>query len=1462
MSNTRDPLAKVVQSESEMQDSQSTRRIKRLEAQLRGVQNKLLADPAAASDALVNVDRRLWVESDRVVQQEVANSVLDELGHWRRQAYQWELSDTAVETVGVLADLKERTAAGWKSAVEEFLNAPNADGCFQHLQQTTTIHLELLEVSSDADTHNDGLPFFQQLRDAETLLKRAFLDEVSRSPPTRAQRIKWARDLADRAEMILTAIDQVTPEQASAQLGVVLDDIDWHLQHVEVARGTARQRLKRKFTRLRAERQERELQNRLESRFGQRPVAFMERVVLFLICLVIGLMLFEVAWSRPLGGLTIGDAETQVGERDVFDLIGHGYNNAAIVDALQCSTAEVTEARTGIRETLSLANDTALDSYAIRFHRTVFWINIIDAAACFIFLAEFFTKLKMVEGRWLWFRRHVLIDFIPSLPIGLLATGMTFAAGPDALRAGRLARFMRLPRLARYVRLLRPLIRLLRGFGLLARGLDRLARRYGHILNHNIILYPTRQELERAEALLFSDRALLNRLRREVRDTWVEVGNTAEPASREGIAAKRLTVLREVIATMNVSGAQWPDARHTSLREIPAQTLIEKFETVTPQEVEVSLGDDLVGHLAQNIRTFARPPIRWLPIVSRCIPELTPEMTDAEVVSVTATRIASVIRRYHDAYFWVADLYGTVTPSQFVDRVGQMLVKGSSRPAYRLVMFGGFYVLVQLLLQMEIFSGLLPVRHFLERYVGITVAVVGSVCILILLLGNWLKNIAREATELYERSAEARFLSLTEIFRSRQLQRDAEILYERILRPEWEMLHGDDQPDTGKPDSLALDSGAPDSRPPDSHDLSPMRDGAANEQTLRDPTVQELRNPGAETLRAPSAEELREPSPHESPRSISTSSSSPTPSPSAEPTASSAPRSDGDIRTQHLDSFFERVLESIIEAEVGTGKESILPGMDDVTLLYRDWLNGSMFTDSDIRTTSQLLGNPALLQFQKLSGRIDKKQIKQFAKLDLTRQKSLLNGPYIWFNFVSKSISHSVACLLVDYNRNAIPLAELPLVSADERQHYQAWLAAEGPSSESERVIKEGTELDQTYVTTTFTALHFLDFDEQRDRDIAARFGSTVQSRLVTDRSMLIRRIFGTFPLHDMPKDQRVVNLFTLYGSWLSGGRALLLPVFFLGKLMQIVGKLIVWVFHSVQEIRKPKLRKGNRDAAKAHFNSAVRKIMRIRGPAVLASLRIRMMLDPEFLGVPLPGSTRTTIEGSQIDVDLSFLRLSPAFHQEVEQERERTDTDIRRLNRLLDTGLLDRAARSAGLAEGAFHTKEHLRAATIAYVADLDQIRVHLTPRRILNKVFQNAMNRPPSPSGLMPHLLLKRKFNRYWAEYGFGGRAEKKTAWRAVVNNVWQAKDALIVWADPTKDPQVEGERRLGRLLLHPRRVSEQIVTVRAIQSLAVLDVLNYREHIYKLGRYGDMGDYPGTLLTWSTSTSSRLSPTEATQ
>ena len=96
-----------------------------------------------------------------------------------------------------------------------------------------------------------------------------------------------------------------------------------------------------------------------------------------------------------------------------------------------------------------------------------------------------------------------------------------------------------------------------------------------------------------------------------------------------------------------------------------------------------------------------------------------------------------------------------------------------------------------------------------------------------------------------------------------------------------------------------------------------------------------------------------------------------------------------------------------------------LNGLETTVLLYRDWIDGALLTESDTRATSQLLGNPAVRQYLNLSERFTPKEIKRLQTLDLVRQKSLFGGPYLWFNFISRSIAHSVACLLIDYNQNA-----------------------------------------------------------------------------------------------------------------------------------------------------------------------------------------------------------------------------------------------------------------------------------------------------------------------------------------------------------------------------------------------------------------------------------------------------------
>jgi len=62
-----------------------------------------------------------------------------------------------------------------------------------------------------------------------------------------------------------------------------------------------------------------------------------------------------------------------------------------------------------------------------------------------------------------------------------------------------------------------------------------------------------------------------------------------------------------------------------------------------------------------------------------------------------ANQIGVLLSRLLDRVYWVADLYGTVTAPQLVDSMGEYMVKGSARPARRLVVVGvGFLAVTYL----------------------------------------------------------------------------------------------------------------------------------------------------------------------------------------------------------------------------------------------------------------------------------------------------------------------------------------------------------------------------------------------------------------------------------------------------------------------------------------------------------------------------------------------------------------------------------------------------------------------------------------------------------------------------------------------------------------------------------------------------------------------------------------------
>jgi hypothetical protein len=1191
-----------------------------------------------------------------------AGPVLALLTHWRLICENHGLAEEALECRHQSRETVREAAGHWNELIDTQLALEDSEFLFDGILHTG--HL-ILEVQRRAPKATDAV---ETLNESLGKQRDSLLKVLVQSPVSDDVLDRWSRLIADQCDSLMTSIDDLPPEQSTAQIQSTIDMVRWHTAHLDTRKKSkATSRLKRKLRRLLAERQERRLQAAMEKKFSRGFVTFFERLILLLIVVVLSLMVIE--WTFTLSATT---------------------------------------------------------------QRVFLYI---DAAACAVFLTEFFVKLGMVKRKWNWFRRHFLVDLIPSIPVGLLTTGIP--ASGDALRTGRLARFLRLPRFIRYVRVLRPIVKVMRALGLMARGIDRIMRRYGRAMNCNVILCPTREEVAAYVTNLPEETASTQKLWRRIRDEWARLVAEADPVDRIHIANVRIKILANAIDVKDIcfeSGTTSPGAR-----DIPAEALLDRMQAIDADSVEVTLGDAMVAQIAKVVRTMASFPWRYFPIIRKCIPKQTKELQDGEAVAAASRLTATYFRRFHDLWYWLADLYGTVTASQFVDRVGGMLVKSSFRPAYRLVLFGGVLLSIELLLVVVSLPVLEPVRAFLKNFVGTTVLLLGSVCFLILALGWWLQRVAQEATEFYERSVQAQFLALTESIRTARLRDDAAVLFDRVLLADW-------------------------------------------------------------------------------------------------------PRSDDRSRQERLDKFAKRLEQSLIRTDMDDPEASRFPFLDRLVMLYRDWLTGPLFTSGDSRATNQLLGNTALRQLLLSSKRIDKKQLKKMQLLDLDKQKSLFRGPFLWFNFVSKSIAHSVACLLVDYNRRAIPLHEFDHCTEEQRNAYTNWLHPD-EADIGERP-SEGRVDESEYVTTAFTALNFLDANPYRDAEIEARFGTGVLERLQRDRCLMVRRIFGTFPMHEQPRDVRVVNLYSFYEGWIAKGRVFLVPWFVFCLLFKLFGRLVAWVYRSVQEIRYPERRTARIDAAEAEFSVAVRKINRIRGPVAEQCVLLRATFDPAYLQVPLPGEDATCLQGADAEFDEPFLDIGPTLAGKIEQERRRAEDNMVRLEMLLKDGLLERISKAHNLDAEAFETRQHLRAAAIAIHADLRGIRSHLFADSLLNEVFRTTESEPTFLDRFSLRFRLRGQFNRYWDRYGLTSSAARRRAWRATLLNENGVATALEAWAKHGEDVGLEGEKLLGQLLLHPGRISEQLMTLRMVQALTMLDIQHYREQVMSLGRYEENGSTANLL------------------
>ncbi|MGE3172216.1 MAG: hypothetical protein AB7O97_06270 [Planctomycetota bacterium] len=956
--------------------------------------------------------------------------------------------------------------------------------------------------------------------------------------------------------------------------------------------------------------------------------------------------------------------------------------------------------------------------------RQLVWLHWVDGLACAFFVAEFGLKLALAPHRGSWFLRNVLTDLLPALPAVLwLLPGPALPGAADDVVMVRLLRLLRVTWAARYVQALRPLLRTARLVLLMVRGMDGLVRRFRSLLDRNFVFLAgapvesVAQETRRdvVFAALVRERSLF----------------AALPADRRhGVLAARLAA---VTARADALPGAWQQSvERAPERDIPVERACEFLWSLRASDVDRYLRPADLRALDRVARVVSTAPLCWLPILRRFAVRPQPAQPEERVIAL-GRNVADWLIGWQDRLQFFADLHGIVTGPQILDRVASAMVKASQRPAVRLLLFGGLFLLFDLLIGNE------SVSRFLKNIVVGPLLILGSFCLVTLGTGWWLKRVAGEANETFRLLSEAHFVSLLSLSKRRHERADTEFLGERVLA---DVTPGD-----------------------------PV-------QLLR------LQLAGA--------------------------------------------RAGVPVDVVGFDDREERL---------GSA----------VALLYLHFLDGALLHGSDVKTTEQLLANLALDNLRQAHlgySRRDKKRLWQL-RLD---DGSVLRGPFLWFRFITESITVETSKRIAEYNRRCVPLERLAELSPARRQALHDWLQQRRDPKAGRTVERlESPDAASGYTTTEFHALHFLTVDRARDDHVRALFGDEVLAALQQDRRNMIREIFGMRPARELASSTRAFNAWNLYWSRLSHGRVFLLPVWAIARAFGGVWWFGGRMRQIVREVLRPQLAQQQRESGAATFGVALRKIHRMKAPGLLEAIRTRLALDPVYGGAPAGWSDvdAAVAHGrSQLERDLDFLQLHEreraVFRDQAAWNREHVATLHAALSWLPPLG--DPQA-SAAL------RRDAELAVTVAWLSDRDAVRTLLAaePWRLgdLPEILQREV-----PIGLLrracwavqdlfgthPTAVFARRQGLRLARRE---RRNLRAAWvdeqrvRAVIA-AWNALPAGTGPAQAALD-------RLRAFWRGGEQVRRELTALRAIQSLSVLDVRNYREAVFEIGGYQQDGEDP---------------------
>ncbi len=1187
---------------------------------------------------------------------------------------------------------------------------------------------------------------------------------------------------------LMNQVDHSQLHFAQAKIKHIYEDTSWFLGLIreesikkeEKSRlGTAYKKLYRLNQLVKAELQDKYLQGKLEKTFGIKTIKFFERTVFFLIFFVLFLLVIDYFFVAP--------------ENIV------------------------------LRKTFA----------------------ILDASACFVFLFEFFVKLAMVKEKAFYFKRRWFIDFLPSIPFVLLTDFFLL----NNLYLANIGKLGQLNRYIRYINMLTPVIRVIRLLSFTLRGMDRLVRKYAKVLNQNLIFFESNQDIHRipqGQAYLEAQRTYGICVEQISRHQ-----NKLSTAQITPFAIYYLPQLKNLLDHEKEHKLKKPHFGLDKINEldIPVEQAIYHLLHLQGTQIESYLGHDFSLYLYKILGLVDVPILRNIPWVEKFLYKHK-NSSPSEMSAWLVRNIAKLLELMMNVGYWFADLYGIISGPRLIDKVGTTLVSTFERPAKRLIMFGTIFALASLL-AMSFDNEY--IKHFIAligKFLGIPAIAFGLICLIPLMLGNWLKGIAGEATELYRVTSEAQFINLLEDVKTNYTYEDLCFLYHRTLGMEYFIAgsHRKTQQNITQDHSHLISLSIP--------KLS------VYEILLREHFIKNL----TALLQIKHLPELK-----------------------------------GFLERFEKDT--NEVLQKI-EHDLGLNeeqKEYLIWLENKIFFLYRDYLDGSILHHSDIKTTEQLLGNINMRNVLYYRMNLSKEERNHIEKVDLYNHRSIF-GPYLWFSLITQSVNHNTAQLILDYNRFIIPQKGLRYATNTQKNLFDLWKDEKKNQHFNPQMARERQNPNYSFQTADFNSLSFLDQDQNIEKEIELKYGLDLLNILKEDRKLLIKGIFSSYPLHALPKPLRTINPYQLYQEYLFGSRIFILPFRLIGDAFSLIKMIFSWVFKKIHEIRHPE-EITERPIPQDDFSVAVRKIDRMRKPIFFRMMHIRAKFDFEYLGISITGKEHienllsNDLSNQNLDAQDQATKTDTSHLSDKTENLFIFEEDLKyihaieyeqgdfyklkeqRLDQIKECLLL---LRSLNIVDDRYEiesfldlhypsfknkSQQILRNLCIAYTIDYQRIMsFHQCTqaftealRRIQSMLNQGISEAEIQKNGIkelaihkkvilnsarFADIILKvgkdlekRGFQFIWQllhskdEFKDLGSKQQELLWKIYLAELREFKPILCEFAI---NPPEHQYRIFEQVINELDRWNEELLVVRILQSLSVLDIQNYRRHLWKIGQY----------------------------